>query len=65
MDDVESVLLSCVEERSLAIDIFIFKVETFIKQQFQTLFLALPADIEEHGLLIAVLEVRIGAVHDQ
>lgn len=65
MYNVESIFLSGVVEGSLSVDILIVEVESLIEQQIQALLLALPADIEEDGLLVIILEVGICAMLNQ
>ena len=65
MYDVHPVLLSSIEERCLSVYIVFLQTESLLKQQVQTFFLAVPADVEEHGLLVTVLEVRVGPMVDQ
>lgn len=65
MNYVQSILLGRIEERGLAVHILVLKVQAAVKKQVQTLFLALPADIEHDGLLVTIFEVRICSVIDQ
>jgi len=65
MDYVQSVLLSRVEQRGLAVDVFVLQTHPLVQEQVQTLFLAFPADVEQDGLLIAVLEVGVGSEADK
>lgn len=62
MYDVESIFLGGVVEGSLPVDILIVEVESLLEQQIQALLLALPADIEEDGLLVIILEMCIRAM---
>lgn len=62
MYDVESIFLGGVVEGSLPVDILIIEVESLLEQEIQALLLALPADIEEDGLLVIILEVCIRAM---
>jgi len=49
----------------LAVNIFVLKVESLFQQQVQTLLFALPANIEQDSLLIAILEMRISPTTDE
>jgi hypothetical protein len=65
VDDVHAVLLGHVVKRRLAVDVLVLEGKAYLQEQVETAFLALAADVEEDGLLAAVLEVRVGAVVQQ
>jgi hypothetical protein len=60
--DVNSVLLSDIEQRSLAINILFIKREAMIQKQIKAFLLSLSADIKKDSLLVIVFEMRVGAV---
>ena len=65
MDYVQSVLLRSVEQSSLSVDVLVVQVQACLQQQLQTFLLPLTAYVEQDGLLVVVLEVRIGTMTHQ
>ena len=62
MNNVEAIFFGCVKERSLSIDILLFKIESFLKKEVKTFLLSISADIKQNCLLVAIFEVRVGSI---
>ena len=65
VDDIDSIFLSRIVERCLAIQIGIVKVQAPLEQEIQAPLLAIPTDIEKNSLLKIIFEVGVGSVLDE
>lgn len=71
-DYLNAVVIDCVEHRGLPVAINVIETESLAQQDLRASLLpyyyprgTLPADVEQYGLLIVILEANVGPVPDQ